>query len=274
MEQDEAASRISYVTMGMAVVPMVTPTIGGLLDQHFSWQANFWVYFVSGIAVFALLWADYGETHHDRSTSFGQQFANMPELLKSPRFWGYAGVTAFSSGAFFAYLGGAPFVGSVIFKLEPAAVGFFFGAPAIGYMVGNFISARGVRVFGINRLILWGALTKMASIAIALVLFMMNFNSPWAFYAPMTLLGLGNGLVIPNGIAGSLSVRPKLAGTASGLGGALMIGGGAVLSAYAGAQLTEETGAMPLLYIQMTVATLSLVSILLVIRRERRIARY
>jgi DHA1 family bicyclomycin/chloramphenicol resistance-like MFS transporter len=50
----------------------------------------------------------------------------------------------------------------------------------------------------------------------------------------MTFVGLGNGMVLPNATSGMLSVRPHLAGTASGLGGALMMGGGAALSALAG----------------------------------------
>ena len=37
--QDRAASMIGYVTMGMAVVPMIGPAFGGLLDEAFGWQA-------------------------------------------------------------------------------------------------------------------------------------------------------------------------------------------------------------------------------------------
>jgi hypothetical protein len=56
----------------------------------------------------------------------------------------------------------------------------------------------------------------------------------------MTFVGLGNGMVLPNATSGMLSVRPHLAGTASGLGGAIMLGGGAALSALAGALLTRR----------------------------------
>ena len=41
----------------------------------------------------------------------------------------------------------------------------------------------------------------------------------------MTIVGIGNGMVLPNATSGMLSVRPHLAGTASGLGGAITIGG-------------------------------------------------
>ena len=60
--QAEAASMIGYVTMGMAVVPMIGPAFGGVLDQAFGWQANFILLLAAGLAVLALTWADLGET--------------------------------------------------------------------------------------------------------------------------------------------------------------------------------------------------------------------
>ena len=38
---DRAAGLIGYVTMGMSVVPMAAPILGGALDEAFGWQANF-----------------------------------------------------------------------------------------------------------------------------------------------------------------------------------------------------------------------------------------
>ena len=66
-----------------------------------------------------------------------------------------------------------------------------------------------------------------------------------------------------------LSVRPHLAGTASGLGGAMMIGGGAALSALAGTILTEGSGPLPLLTLMLITSALSLVAVAAVLRRER-----
>jgi len=272
-DRDEATRMISYVTMGMAVIPMVTPALGGWLDQTFSWKATFLVLLAAGAGTFALIWADFGETNRHQRSSFGQQIRDVPELLTSPRFWGYAGSAALSSGAFFAYLGGAPFIGSELYGLDPKTLGFFFGTPGAGYIVGNYLSARNVMRVGGNRLILAGALVSAAGLGATVILVALGYDSPWTFFGMMTLLGLGNGLVIPNGTAGMLSVRPQLAGTASGLGGALMIGGGAALAGWAGSLLSPETGAMPLILIQFVVCVMSCVAILLVMQRERRLLR-
>lgn len=270
--QKEAASMIGYLTMGMALVPMIAPAIGGVLDTAFGWQSNFWLMFVMGIAIFALVWADLGETATNRSPSFRAQFAEYPELLKSRRFWGYSLVAAFASGSFFAYLGGAPFVGSVVFGLSPKALGLYFGAPAIGYMIGNFLTGRYSTRYGINRMIEVGAVIIMLGLTGSLVLFYAGFGSAQVFFGFVTFVGLGNGMVLPNATAGMLSVRPHLAGTASGLGGAIIIGGGAALSALAGALLVPGRGAFPLLWIMLITAILAVICIRYVIHREKSIA--
>lgn len=268
----QAASMIGYVTMGMAVVPMIGPAIGGALDQAFGWQAAFGALLVMGVVVFWLTWMDLGETAPKSTHTMTEQFREYPELFKSPRFWGYASASALSSGAFFAYLGGAPFVGDQVFGLTPAALGLFFGAPAIGYFTGNFLSGRySVRV-GVNRMVLWGTVINAAGIGLNLALFYIGLGSVYSFFALMTLMGLGNGMTIPNATAGMLSVRPHLAGTASGLGGALMIGGGAALSAIAGASLTPENGAFALLWIMLSTALCAVAAIRFVIWREQRLA--
>ena len=271
--QDQAASMIGYVTMGMALVPMISPALGGILDELFGWQAVFWALFLLGASVLMLAFFDMGETAIPSDKSLTAQFAEYPELLRSPRFWGYALASGFSSGAFFAYLGGAPFVGQVVFGMSPATLGLFFGAPAIGYFLGNFLTGRYARTYGVNRMVLWGCFANATGGLVSLLIFTVGLGTPLTFFGMMTVVGLGNGLVIPNATAGMLSVRPHLAGTASGLGGAIMIGGGAGLSAWVGVLLTPQTGAFPLLWMMLITALLGLVSILMVMRRERQLAR-
>ncbi|MAE90916.1 MAG: Bcr/CflA family drug resistance efflux transporter [Pelagibaca sp.] len=270
--QDQAASMIGYVTMGVAVVPMIGPVIGGVLDEIFGWQSTFWMLFLLGAGILWMSWRDLGETSVSRGLSLGQQFREYPELFQSPRFWGYALTCAFSSGAFFAYLGGAPFVGTEVFGLSPAALGFFFGAPAVGYFAGNGLSGKLSARVGINKMIFWGCILNASGLGMALLVFAAGFQSEWTFFGFMTFVGLGNGMTIPNATAGALSVRPHLAGTASGLSGAIMIGGGAALSALAGALLQPGTGAWPLLWLMFLTGVASIVSILLVLRREKRLA--
>ncbi len=270
-EQDQAASMIGYVTMGMAVVPMIGPALGGVLDEWFSWHANFWLLFGLGVITLALTYFDFGETAHKSGKTLAAQFKEYPELLKSPRFWGYSLACGFSSGSFFAYLGGAPFVGTVVYDMSPSELGFFFGAPAVGYFVGNFISGRFSTRIGVNHMVLWGCWLNAIGVVLSVIVMWAGYGSPLSFFGFMTFVGLGNGMSIPNATAGALSVRPHLAGTASGLSGAIMLAGGAGLSALAGALLGPETGAMPLLYLMVVTGLFGVVAISVVINRERQL---
>lgn len=270
-DQDQAASMIGFVTMGMALVPMISPVIGGALDQLFGWKSVFWAFVLIGMFTFLLTWIDLGETAQSSGKSLVAQFQEYPELLTSPRFWGYTLSAAFCAGAFFSFLGGAPFVGSELFGLSPFWVGLCLGAPAIGYAIGNGVTGRMAHRVGINRMILIGSIINAAGLTVSLIIFLLGGGTPLVFFGFMTFVGLGNGLVMPNATAGLLSVRPQLAGTASGLGGAIMIGGGAALSALAGSLLTIETGAFPLLWIQVATGVGGLLAIWSVYRRERRL---
>jgi len=60
VDQDQAASTIGYITMGMALVPMVGPMVGGFLDQLFNWQATFVFLMIAGSAVFTICFLDQG----------------------------------------------------------------------------------------------------------------------------------------------------------------------------------------------------------------------
>jgi DHA1 family bicyclomycin/chloramphenicol resistance-like MFS transporter len=272
-DQAQSASMIGYVTMGTAVVPMIGPAIGGWLDETFGWQSSFWVLAGAGAVMLALVWRDAGETALSRGRPFREQVREYPELLRSPRFWGYCLASASSSGAFFAYLGGAPFVGSELYHLDPGWVGIYFGAPAVGYFLGNYLSGRFSVRIGTNPMVLAGALAVTLGMGASLLCFYASLGSAELFFAFMTWVGLGNGLLLPNATAGMLSVRPSLAGTASGLGGTIMVGGGAALSALAGKLLTPETGAFPLLWIMFLSGAGSLAAILFVIARTRQLAQ-
>ncbi|NRB36183.1 MAG: multidrug effflux MFS transporter [Rhodobacteraceae bacterium] len=269
--QDQAASMIGYVTMGMAVAPMIGPAIGGVLQESSGWQASFWLLFALGAIAFVLVWGDFAETAHASGRSLLQQFREYPELLTSPRFWGYSLSSGLASGAFFAYLGGAPYIGVTMFGLNAAELGLYFGAPAIGYFAGNFISGRYSTRFGVNRMVLWGCMMNAVGPTMIMVAFLMGLGSAPVFFGFMMLVGVGNGMSIPNATAGALSVRPHLAGTASGLSGAIMLGGGAALSALAGKFLTPESGAWPLLLMMLLTSLGAIVAITVVIRRARKL---
>jgi DHA1 family bicyclomycin/chloramphenicol resistance-like MFS transporter len=266
---DEAASMIGYVTMGMTLAPMIGPALGGVMEDIYGWQASFALLLLFGVATLFVTYADMGETNLTRSASMLKQFGAYPELFRSRRFWGYTLTATFASGSFFSFLGGGPFVSTAILGMSPKEMGFYFVFIALGYMCGNFISGRVSRRMGINRMMVTGCILATFGMALSLLLFLAGVWHPLSFFGPIFFVGLGNGITMPSANAGIVSVRPHLAGSASGLGGAMMIGGGAALSALAGAILSVETGPYPLIIVMLVSCVFSVFATLYVLRIER-----
>lgn len=269
---DEAASKIGYITMGMTLGPMLAPVVGGFLDELYGWQATFQLMLVFGIVALAVVYFDLGETNTTMSASMTAQFRNYPELFRSRRFWGYTATASFTSGAFFAFLGGGPYVATEMLDLSPSHYGLYFVFVSIGYMLGNFLSGRYSQRFGINRMLLAGNVVAASGTLLSIMLFAAGYNHPLSLFTPVTFVGLGNGITLPNALAGMVSVRPHLAGTASGLGGAIQIGGGAALSVVSGALLSPETGPAPLLWVMFLSSLAGVCATLYVIHVARRVA--
>ena len=143
----------------------------------------------------------------------------------------------------------------------------------MGYFAGNYMSGRWSQKFGIDAMMFSGlGFTGLGS-AMSLIVSYVGYGSSLSFFGFMCFVGFGNGMTIPNATAGMLSARPNLAGTASGIGSAIMIGGGAALSALAGAMVSIDSGEIPLLWLMECSAVSGILIMLPVRARQRKLAR-
>jgi DHA1 family bicyclomycin/chloramphenicol resistance-like MFS transporter len=265
-DRRRAASMLGYVTMGLAVAPMVAPVIGGLLQTALGWTSIFWFTALLGIVCVAVTWAYVPETnlHPTPRLSFVSMFRDFRELFGNVDFLLFTASSALMTGVFFAFLGGAPYVSEHLLGLSPAVYGLWFGAAPVGYVCGNYIAARFTERFGVARMIFAGsALTLVAACILPLLFMFLEPGAPELFL-PMVLVGFSNGLALPSAISGAVSVRPDIAGAASGLSGSVQIGTGAVLSATAGAIVTGGSSPVPM-FVLMVAAAVCALAIALVI---------
>jgi DHA1 family bicyclomycin/chloramphenicol resistance-like MFS transporter len=157
-----------------------------------------------------------------------------------------------------------------LLKRSPAEYGFYFAMVPCGYILGNFVTGRIAGAMGPNRMILAGTLLSLASIASMAALIASGVFVPVALFGPMLFIGVANGLVLPSGIAGAVSVRPDLAGAASGLSGSFQIGFGALVAPIVGAALSSTV--WPLIVIMAICSLLAIVSLVLVAGQRMPVA--
>ena len=266
----EAAQRLGTIGMAMAFAPMIGPLLGGALDTVFGWRANFLLYTALGFGTLALLWTDLGETARARGGGLGTSLRGYRALLGSGTFWANALASAFSASIFFAFTATAPLVGAVQFGLSPAAVGLSMATTPLGYVVGNALTRRLAGRVRLTRMMVAGRLATLAGLAVALGAAAMS-APPWLFFALMVFVGIGNGLTIPNAMVGAMSVRPELAGSASGLSGALTVGAGALATALAGAVISLDPRPQTLALMLLVGAVAALAAALAADARARSI---
>jgi MFS transporter, DHA1 family, multidrug resistance protein len=234
--RDAAASMIGYVTMGMVVAPLIAPALGGFLDDSFGWRAIFLVCMALGVVAGLIAFRQLPETRPAAITgqTTAQMLARSRELIRDGRFRGYALGAALTSAVFFTFLGGAPYLVIEAMGMPKTAYGLWFICISMGYMVGNFCSGRFSVRYGIDRMIRIGNVLGMAGVAILAALALIPVMHPAAIFVPNILMSIGNGFLLPNAVAGAVSVDPKAAGAAAGLTGFMQMAMGAAGSYAAG----------------------------------------
>lgn len=250
-DESQSAGLIGYISMAMAVAPMLGPMLGGVLDTAFGWRANFWFYAISGVVMFVLCWFDLGETHDPKAAAAANAKKEFLELLAAQRFWAFALCAAFSTSAFYVFLAGAPLVAANEFSVSTAMLGVFIGSITVGFIVGSYVAARLAARVKLTTMMIAGRLITCGGLFLGLVLLSLGMLSPLTYFGSTVFVGLGNGITLPSCNAGALSVRPKLAGTAAGLNGAATVAMGAVLTTLSGFMLSEQGGAFMLLMLML-----------------------
>ena len=256
----EAARMMGYVAMVMALAPMLGPMFGGVLDEAFGWRITFLVFAILGAGIFVLSWFDLGETNTQKSETFAAQFRTYPALFGSGLFWGHVMCQSFSVGAFYTFLVGAPLVGEAAFDLSPWQVGVGIGAITGGFVVGNFLTGRYALLYSLGTMMVAGRIVAVVGIGAGVLLLLLGYMHPVVLFGSVVFIGVGNGLTLPASNSGAMSVRPDLAGSASGLSGAVVVAAGAVLTFLTGAVLTQSNGVFVLMGILMVVNVLGLMS--------------
>lgn len=267
----EAAGRIGDISMAMAVAPMLGPMLGGVLDTAFGWRANFHVYALAGLALMILCWIDLGETKAANTAGPDTRPETVLTLAREPRYWAYSLCSAFSVGAFYIFLTGAPLVARSMFGVSTAELGLYIGSITAGFMAGGFVSGRLAPRFGPVPMILTGRCIACGGLALGLLAVLAGWLSPLLYFGGTICVGLGNGLTIPSSNARAMSVRPGLAGSAAGLTGALTVGGGAVLTTITGFAVSGERAPAALLALMLAAAGAALLAVLWAMRMEGKV---
>jgi DHA1 family bicyclomycin/chloramphenicol resistance-like MFS transporter len=243
-DRGQATTVISYMVMVMVLAPMIATVIGGVMAEHLGWRPIFLLVMACGLVVLILASALLKETN--RLAGSGR---TLPQILREarglfavPLFWGYTGAASFASGMFFSFVGVAPFVVEKVMGRPQTDYGLYFLFMSAGYIAGNFISGRYSSRLGPSRMIGFGVVA--AGLGMVLFWLLLGWHHPAAIFVPMMLVTFSNGITLPNATVGAMTVKPDVAGSASGVTGMIQMIVAAGLTAAVGLFESESRLAM------------------------------
>ena len=267
--RESAASMIGWVTTVMVMAPMVAPLIGGLLDTALGWESIFVFVAIASFVVLSWAFMTLPETRPDHITGGGVRFMvrETRELIRDPNFVGYVLSSAIATSTFFSFLGGGPHLVIGIMGRSSAEYGAWFALTAFGYMVGNLIAARVSPRFGVDNMIRAGIGLQIAGAIVSIVLaHAFPLGGPETVFPAQFLLSCGNGIFLPNAVAGAISVRPQAAGTASGIVGFVQMGLGAAAAQAMSTVIEHSSTAQPLAWTMLILAGIAMTLFVTLVR--------
>jgi DHA1 family bicyclomycin/chloramphenicol resistance-like MFS transporter len=260
---------LSYAAMAMGAAPAFAPVIGGYLEIWYGWRAGLWL--TTGYATIAFIatWALLVETR--ARTLGGGAMVTMIRgygvLLRTPVFLYYVVIGASLTGAFFAFVSSAPLVFIGALGVSPDILSLLIAMLPLGYVFGSFAAARLMIRLGVVRLVLFSGVCVIISTAGFLFVSLAGVRDPTILMGPLFVMGVCHGMAAPSALAGVVSARPDLAGTAAALAGCLQVAFGALVALGMGA--LTYTDQLPTIYVMMVFSVIGLAAALAVARASQ-----
>jgi MFS transporter, DHA1 family, multidrug resistance protein len=230
-EPVRGARVLSVAATGMALAPIVSSLLGGVIVFAAHWRVVFVALSVLGallLAGVAILLEETNTGQRRASLAMAALLRDYALLASDRRFLGYALTLSGGSVGLFAWISGSPFVLMTLLGLPAYLYGVAFATVNLGQLAGALVSARLVPRVGIDRTIGVGLVFYLAGGLTLLAAAAAGARHPAAVVAPMALFQFGNGMVMPNTVAGAIAPFPHMAGAASALAGFLQMVAGSL----------------------------------------------
>ena len=234
-ESNDAMRRLALMSLMTMVGPGLAPLAGGLLVHWFGWRAIFVVLTALGVLNLGVSWRLLPETGTPSGRISARSVArDYRALLGSKRFLGFAAGGGCATTSFYGFIAAAPFIFINELHRPIGEVGVYLGLLIVGVSIGNILASRLVGRLSIEQLLLAGNATSLAASAVLLAAVVALRPGVFGIEALMIVYSVGAGLCSPAVSTLSISVDPRLIGSAAGLYGFLQMSIGAACTTLAG----------------------------------------
>jgi MFS transporter, DHA1 family, multidrug resistance protein len=214
LESSAREKVLSQVSVIMALAPMISPSIGSLIMDYFSWP---WVFVAQGgMGAVALVGVLATPESHDGEVgeSLVMLLQKYVQVFRNRHFMGVVFCNAMIALPLFAFIAGSSSIYINGFGLSEKQFALFFGANACCFMAGSMTCMRFGKKIGTLPMISFGYTGIVFGGFLMLV---GGFDGPYQFAVPMGFITFCLGLSRPPSNNLALEQVTKDAGTASSL---------------------------------------------------------
>ncbi|WP_299177395.1 multidrug effflux MFS transporter [uncultured Neptuniibacter sp.] len=228
--RDQAAGKIGYITLSIALSQAIAPTLGGYLNLYLGWQYLFHLSLLLSTISWLIVLTMIPETASQKTDSLriDRILKQYWEVIRAPKYLGYALSTTFIACAFYLFIGSAPYIVNSEMGGNSADFGNWFLLVSCGFMFGSFNAAKLSSKLGTHRMIMVGHSLSLLAAVIMLTAALLLGVGYLTLFLPMALFTLGRGLSQPNSQSAGISCSTKSPSTASGLMGFIQLITGAL----------------------------------------------
>ncbi len=247
----DGARVMSKGMSGLAVIACLSPPLGGLLSDLFSWRAALLTLAAFGVASLALIVWRFEETAPAPKpgalapTTLARTWLH---ILRNPTFRAYSALSAASYGGLFTFLAASSFVFIKVLHLSKTEYGLLMCSVCFAYLLGTFLCRRLLLRFGVRRAIAIACAITLTSGTLMGVLALAGVSSGehgiWAIVLPQYLFMLAHGVHQPCGQSGAVGPFPKAAGAASALNGFIVMLVAFLMGSWLGNHLDDSVFAL------------------------------
>lgn len=264
---ERLASNLSYMATAWSIVPIIGPSIGGVIDQAAGWRSIFICLTIVGIGVGAYALPLIPSR---KSTSLGlaEYIRSYLNLLTSRKYLLSVSTMALCLGALYVYLGHVTAVLRTEAISNNIVTGIVVSAAPLGFFGGSFISGSmsKTRSRGFNMVV--GRVLVLTGMIVSLGLAVPNIGGVIPVALAGLFTGLGNGITLPNASSMAISVNKELTGAAVGLASAISLGFGGVIAFACGLFIQDRLNDVALLGTLLVVSAVSMIATWIAVKAE------
>ncbi len=239
----EARRLMAQLMLVMGVVPILAPSIGGLMLTVASWRYIFWMATLFGLVSVVLAWRVLPETlppSRRIRVRPVDQITRYIEIALDRTFITNALVGGMAMFALFSYLGGSPVAYVREYGLSPAEYALAFSANAFVFIGSAQVTVPLTQRFGVETVLRRGTTYLICATLFLLLVALTNLGHLPLLLVAIGLCLAGMGVTVPIAPVAALSRHAAHAGSASALLGTMQFVLGAI-AAFAVGELDDGT---------------------------------